>query len=287
MEINRVDLADIYNPKLLAQAVLKQIPNIAYPVNVHDVARAVDILEIHEARINGCEGILITTPEKGEGQIIVKSTNPRQRQRFTIAHELGHYLNDMHQPVGRGFLCTKKDLNADLESSDKYQRQENEANTFATELLMPSAEFYRRAARLGGPSVELVMELAQLFDTSREATARRMVDICGETCAVAVSKDGQVLRFYKSNDFPSTPFWKGQSIPKQSITSSFSGDEDRYSDMEEITAGLWLNSGLRKGATLCEQVLVQEQGFRMTVLHVDESECDDYEEDDEARHLDH
>lgn len=280
MEINRVDLADIYNPKLLAQAVHKQISNIVYPVNVHDIALAVDIHEIHEAPLSGCEGILITSPEKGEGHIVVKSTNPWQRQRFTIAHELGHYLHDLHQPVGRGFLCTKKDLTTDKSGTDKYQRQENEANTFATELLMPSLEFRQRSARIGGPSVQLVMELSQLFDASREATARRMVDICGETCAVAISRNGEVMRFYKSKDFPSAPFWKGNAVPRHSLTSSFSGGEDRYSDMEEIDSELWLTNRLKKGALLQEQVLIQEGGFRLTILCIDDSACDDCEDDE-------
>jgi Zn-dependent peptidase ImmA (M78 family) len=70
---------------------------------------------------------------------------PAVRERFTIAHELGHLFLHM----GYLFDQTKWDLmsNNDFQDSaffrmsDNYTQEENEANEFAASFLMPKTEF--------------------------------------------------------------------------------------------------------------------------------------------------
>ena len=65
--------------------------------------------------------------------IIVNNGRPKKRQRFTLAHEIGHVLIPWH--MGTIFDVT------DCHSSNgvEYWEMESEANAFATELLMPAS----------------------------------------------------------------------------------------------------------------------------------------------------
>jgi Zn-dependent peptidase ImmA (M78 family) len=80
-------------------------------------------------------GMLVNTP--GNVVIGVNSTHPLTRQRFTIAHELGHLFLHANSIDGvhldRDFRVHRRDSNSSL-AVDKL---EIEANRFAAELLMP------------------------------------------------------------------------------------------------------------------------------------------------------
>lgn len=61
--------------------------------------------------------------------ITVNGNHHENRQRFTIAHELGHYF------LGHG---NKQDTFETMYRNGDLNHEEMEANTFAAELLMPS-----------------------------------------------------------------------------------------------------------------------------------------------------
>ena len=65
-------------------------------------------------------------------RVIVNTDNPVSRQRFTLAHELGHLLIPWHV----GTIIDNLDLNLS-NSSSGYWKIEEEANQFAAALLMP------------------------------------------------------------------------------------------------------------------------------------------------------
>lgn len=64
--------------------------------------------------------------------IIVNNERPKKRQRFTLAHEIGHVLIPWH--MGTIFDITDGTSSSGID----YWDMEAEANAFATELLMPS-----------------------------------------------------------------------------------------------------------------------------------------------------
>jgi predicted transcriptional regulator len=110
----------------------------------------------------------------GQARLIaVEGLDATVRQRFSIAHELGHFvLHYLPQPSGRGlFTCTAQDMavtSADLERL--HLRQELEANQFAAALLMPEAAVRAMHQVVGGR----LFALSRHFQVSHQAMEIRL-----------------------------------------------------------------------------------------------------------------
>jgi Zn-dependent peptidase ImmA (M78 family) len=85
------------------------------------------------------EGGLLTDRERSSGVILVKRGVSRQRHRFTLGHELGHFLMPSHLPDTEGrFLCSQTDmLLLNQKEGDRRAKMEVEANRFSSLILMP------------------------------------------------------------------------------------------------------------------------------------------------------
>jgi Zn-dependent peptidase ImmA (M78 family) len=112
----------------------------------------------------------------GQAMIGVNSLHASTRQRFTLAHELGHIL--LHRPVleASGVHVDKGSLRRDSLASEGVDDQEIEANNFAAELLMPEPLL---AAALDGHNLDLeddeaVEALAKKFKVSTTALQFRV-----------------------------------------------------------------------------------------------------------------
>lgn len=110
-----------------------------------------------------------------------KLKNPKyERTRFTFAHELGHYFIDHH----RNTLKSGQSLSYDKDLSFVTNNPiEQEANHFATHLLMPKERFMKQALNqeIG---INNVMELAKQFKTSITATAIHFQNIVEHPCGL-------------------------------------------------------------------------------------------------------
>jgi hypothetical protein len=108
------------NPVRLADAIHAQLGEQTGPVPVEAIARSLDIVEM-VAALKSIEGALITDPNRDCGAILVNQASGRQRQRFTVAHELGHFLSSHHVPTAEGGLAdqgVRRPLSAARPGSD-------------------------------------------------------------------------------------------------------------------------------------------------------------------------
>ena len=98
--------------------------------------------------------------ERGNFTIYLPPFTSGRRDRFTIAHELGHYyLHYLHQNKSGSAGYFRGERNS----------VETQANVFASALLMPTAAFKRAYRRHSGD----VWTLARLFDVSPDAATVR------------------------------------------------------------------------------------------------------------------
>src|SRR3546814_17385657 len=108
----------------------------------------------------------MTDAEKNRGVILVKAGTRDDRRRFTVAHELGHFLMPSHRGSRQ---CTASDLRERRRNND-HRRQEAEANRFAAGLLMPRPWFARDLDNLGDAAVAPSQKLAKEYGTHPKTT---------------------------------------------------------------------------------------------------------------------
>lgn len=146
------------------------------PVPVEQIAVRYGIQIVRSAAEWSESGFLL----RDNGRIIIgiNSRNSPKRQRFTIAHELGHYVLHEGKPliVDQSVMINKRD---DV-SSQATDREEIQANQFAAELLMPKnlvSRELRRQVAAAGSREELITALARTFDVSNDAMGWRLINL--------------------------------------------------------------------------------------------------------------
>lgn len=111
--------------------------------------------------------------------MVVNEEHHRHRQRFTIAHEIGHHrLHDADAYLdGTATLRLR-----DATSATGTDREEREANAFAAALLMPADWVHDHfmdivTARRLVDEDTIVARLAHQFDVSEQAMRFRLVNL--------------------------------------------------------------------------------------------------------------
>jgi hypothetical protein len=94
-----------------------------------------------------------------------------------------------------------------------------------------------------------------------------------------VSREFESLRAHHNCKVPFISLKSGQAVHGKSATARFDGGEDGCSDADSVVPALWTEKELRPGSEMYEQVRVQSGGYRITLLSIDESECDDDDEE--------
>ena len=145
--------------------------------------------------LDGCAARIIG---KGNKAVIsVNERSSRRRQRFSIGHELGHWMLDRGKAI---YICQKRDLRTKW---DFKADPESRANAYAADLLMPAFMF--KPAAHGMPmTFASVGELADTFDTSQTATAIRLVQY-GSYPAMVVCYGMEGRRWYTPG--PDVPYY--------------------------------------------------------------------------------
>ncbi len=120
--------------------------------------------------------------ENGKARIGYNPSESQVRQRFTIAHELGHYLLHGMDKKDDLFVDNVKVMFRRQNATRAQIRQEREANVFAATVLMPGHLIqkeldllYKEKPFLTDDNV--VKEMAATFDVSSIAMAIRLSNL--------------------------------------------------------------------------------------------------------------
>src|SRR5258708_2570831 len=122
-----------------AEALVDRLNISTAPIDVNLVARSLGLQIVFNDLGEDISGLLVT--HSGNSSICVRESEPVVRQRFTIAHEIGHFVlrhqfeDDGQVHVDEGWKVTARS-SAQAAGADP---KEVEANQFAAALLMPSA----------------------------------------------------------------------------------------------------------------------------------------------------
>jgi hypothetical protein len=133
------------------------------------------------------DGICINLKVPGKKpKVIINSERPRNRRRFTLAHELGHLIIPWHI----GSIIDVTDINQP--GNDDYWEMESQANRFASELLMPTVWVESQATKAPTP-LEAIKKISANAIVSPQAATIRLLDILPPGHMVAVLQNDVVV----------------------------------------------------------------------------------------------
>ena len=148
----------------------------AIPVAVQELCGELGV-RVHTAYLDPDISGMLESKGHGKYLIIVNASDRATRQRFTVAHELGHYI--LHRSlIGDGIDDDRRLSQHGTKGSITIQtsapREETEANKFAADVLMPWALIKRFKDTYNGPPEDLASTLATKFQVSLQAMTIRL-----------------------------------------------------------------------------------------------------------------
>ena len=195
----------------MADLILKQSGYSGGSVDVEGLARALGILVIERKPLKSLDGILLTQPERTDGAILINEGNYALRQRFSIAHELGHFLNPHHRPTTpEGFACSGHEHALAHADWQKHRQQEREADAFASALLMPRTVIEELVDR--GADLAKLVARAAFLEVSKQAMVRRWLEITPFASAMVAHRDDRIAWIDRSRSCPPFDRSRGHRI---------------------------------------------------------------------------
>ena len=227
-----------------------------FPVDVE--ALALEVSRNHEDPITAVKGVdidgfegMLRARRKKPGWQILYNTQPRYRgrERFTLAHEFGHYL--LHRRPLTAAHYRNGELSDDFDFEclplqangwkDAEKQREEEADTFASFLLMPIDD-YRNQVGSQEVTRDLLGHVTDRYGVSLLAAARKWIEFTDTRAAMVVARDGFALwgrastRAYRSGVF----IQSGMPIPDGSIMAMGSASQHTSSQRPvALPAGIW------------------------------------------------
>jgi len=222
--------------------------------------------------LEGCEARIIGYGERAI--ITVNSTSPRGRQRFSGAHELGHWMRDWGKVA---FACTEQIFAAEW-SHDNPERQ---ANRYATDLLLPQPLFAHRAKNRE-MTFATVRDLATQFQTSHTATAIRLVELGSFPAMIVCNEPGRRRWFIHGPDVPKK-LWPRDEPGRHTLASDLLRGTGTVEGPIDVYASGWFDH------PDAHRYMVREDSLKITARHVlsllwwkDERQLLDLENDEEG-----
>jgi Zn-dependent peptidase ImmA (M78 family) len=145
----------------MARKVLKDYKLSEIPTDLTVIFQRLDLKYIELNDADEIDGAILEIEGKPAIAVLNKA-RPLQRQRFTLAHELGHIFLEH---IKRDIYDSEEIRESDAESSGKTKPpKEIEADIFASELLVPYEQLKKYHADMSN-----VDKLAVIFQVSKQA----------------------------------------------------------------------------------------------------------------------
>ena len=208
--------------------------------------------------------------------ITVSSTlGDSRRQRFSIAHELGHLELHRYEVV---FPCDAASMTY-WASKGSNENLEQAANEFAAALLLPE-KLFAPLCQDTDPSLDTISQLSNRFNVSLIATARQYVRYCYEPVAVVWVQGGYIRWFQCNEAFSDNGFFINVNsiVDSSTVASRFFDRRPLPRAPQLVRASSWMRPGKFANIHLQEQcVAMPNYEAVLSLLWANE----EWDEDDE------
>lgn len=167
--------------------------NLTPPIDLYKICEYLNI-KIKYKPLKEADGYFIL--KNGSKIIVLKDTYKNTiKERFTIAHELAHYLLPGHD-----CKMLSKFKNTDYIAKSKYNEKEKEANAFAAQLLMPDIFIKETLERIMPIEVQKLLDLSYVYNVSLTSLLCKYIDVSYESMALIYYKNDIIKWNYYDYD---------------------------------------------------------------------------------------
>jgi len=265
-----------------AENLLKEKGQVCLPTNPFAIAESLQITVAAKPNaMRGVSGMLVRNGNKF-GIFYATHVNSLGFQRFSVAHEIGHFVLPGHID----YVFRDGDIHkskAEFLSDDAYER---EADHFAAGLLMPEPMFSQEMGQCSD-GLSAIKCLAQRCEASLTATAIRYIERTVAPAAIVISQ-GRVVKYClmskELREFRGLSWLKKNTpLPTSVETYRFNLDSGNITDCEEWSGTTDLRDwfdGKREREAYEEIIGLGSYGKTMTVISLknfaDEEDEDEY-----------
>lgn len=219
-------------------------------------------VEVVYEPLNGCEASLVGFGERAIAT--VRPSGNRGRERFSIAHELGHWL--VHR--GQSFQCRVDDPDLNLASNLPKEKQ---ADEFAAHLLLPGPLFNQLVKGPAKTGFKELGEIAQSFETSLLATALRLVKV--DTLPVVLAcYDRKGLRWQVAAPHVPRRWWLKGSLDEDSFAFDLLTQGTPCPTLRKQSADTWFDNDDADEFEVLEQCIHTTNRDVLVLLHLTDAE---------------
>lgn len=272
-------------------------PGPRFPVDVKAIALtyastfdcADSIVAVNGAAFSDFDGALLFNaeePAKRQWGIVFNENATHGRQRFTIAHELGHFV--LHRHDRQAFQCGGDDV---CTSAGEETDIETEADKFASYLLMPADDFRSHIdPRDIDVTIDVLSALADRYAVSLQAVALKWLELTSRRVLVVVHRDGMMLWARSSEKALQSGLWfrtrNGPPVPIPAGSLAADAQVAREDSGRSLDARIWFPQE-PKGMALREMKLSADNHRQIiSLLVLPDAEPRYFHSSDEPRDFD-
>jgi Zn-dependent peptidase ImmA (M78 family) len=210
--------------------------------------------------LDGCAARLVTSND--QAIISVHNDDNQGRKRFSLGHELAHWICDAKRT---SFKCSNADIGP---QNDEAKNVEANANVFSSQLVLPdylvSPWIHSRKVTL-----DVAKELAEDFRASLTASALKLMRRAPISACI-VNHDQQRLRWFQKNSkFPHDFFVVRELHQDTAAFTMAFGAGTNMSRPTKEPANRWLSGPDAFRNTVTSQSLKQIDGSVLTLIAFD------------------
>ena len=219
-------------------------------------------VEVTYQSLAGCEASLVGF--KNRAIATVNPSGSRGRERFSVAHEVGHWK--LHR--GQSFRCRVDEPGENLAANKTVEK---EADTFASHLLMPGPLFNPMVKAASRPGFKQLGDIAAQFDTSLMATALRLANINTLPTIVACYGSSGLRWHVAAQDVPRR-WWLKRLLDEDSFAYDLMNHGKPCNYLGKQPADAWFDNDDAGQYEVFEQSIPSISGTILVLLYLADEE---------------
>ena len=250
----------ISRPAQRAESLIEELGiSSSHDIDVEAIAFDSGVDVLYEL-LDGCEATLVGVGSKAIATVTPSSS--RGRERFSVAHEIGHWL--LHR--GKSFRCRADDIVQNYSADIKLEK---DADEFASHLLMPTSIFQPAIKAANRPGLNDLQDIAKQFEVSMQAVSIRLATLDTHPVIVACYTKNGLKWSIRASHVPKR-WWLRSGLDEDSFAYDVLYGGKLCNRLGKQPAETWFENDDADQYEVLEQSMPGPQGQVLVMLYLND-----------------